>query len=136
MDQLDAVVRPSTAAWIIGGCAFFVLILAQPLKAAAHAFPKGAQPRVGATVNSPPAEVLINFDNPIEQLFAKLQVLDSSDQDETAGPVKVSADHKQLSVPVKPLKPGDYTVKWGVVAEDGHHTEGWYQFTVAGGSGS
>ena len=45
-----------------------------------------------------------------------------------------SDDQLAIKVPLKPLVPGDYHVKWSVVAEDGHRTEGSYMFTVAGGS--
>ncbi len=34
---------------------------------------------------------------------------------------------------VKPLTPGDYTVKWAVVCIDSHHTQGSYVFTVGKG---
>lgn len=108
--------------------------LASSLPARAHAFPASEQPMVGSTVNSSPPAVVITFDSPIEALFAKLEVFDSSGQDEAAGAPTVDAYHRQLSVPLKPLKPGDYTVKWSVVAEDSHRTEGSFQFTVAGGA--
>jgi methionine-rich copper-binding protein CopC len=103
-------------------------------RAWAHAFPSGEEPKVGSTVNTPPTEVVIKFDNPIEQLFAQLKVTDDTGDDVTAGPPVRSADKLELKVPLKPLKPGDYHVKWRVVAEDGHGTEGGYLFTVAGGS--
>jgi methionine-rich copper-binding protein CopC len=89
---------------------------------------------VGSTVDGSPHEVAITFDSPIEELFAKVEVSDASGRDETKGLPKVGADHRQVSVPLKPLKAGDYTVKWSVVAEDSHRTEGSFQFTVAGGS--
>jgi len=78
--------------------------------------------------------VSIRFDAPIEALFSKLDVLDSSGQSEDEGTPQVNADTRTLTVNLKPLKPGDYTIKWSVVAKDGHRTEGSYTFTVAGGS--
>jgi methionine-rich copper-binding protein CopC len=109
-------------------------ILASAHAARAHAFPASEQPMVGSTVDSSPPAVVITFDSPIETLFAKLQVADSNGQDETAGPPSVIGDRRQLSVPLKPLKAGDYTVRWSVVAEDSHRTEGSFQFTVAKGA--
>jgi|SRR5271154_4417970 len=105
--------------------------LASVLPAHAHAFPASEQPKVGSTIDSSPPAVVIRFDSPIEALFAKLEVSDSNGQNETAGPPSVAPDRNQLSVPLKPLQPGDYTVKWSVVAEDSHRTEGSFQFTVA-----
>ena len=104
-----------------------------PRLALAHAFPAAEEPRVGSTVNAPPREVAITFDNPIEELFAKLEVCSETVRDMTASAPRVSPDHRRLSTALKPLNPGNYTVKWSVVAEDGHRTEGSFQFTVAGG---
>jgi methionine-rich copper-binding protein CopC len=103
-------------------------------KAWAHAFPSAEQPLVGSTASVPPSAVTITYDAPIESLFAKLEVIDSSGQEQTKGPPTVGPDHRTLSVKLKPLKPGNYTVNWSVVAEDGHRTEGSYDFTVAGGN--
>jgi methionine-rich copper-binding protein CopC len=98
----------------------------------AHAFPNAEQPLVGSTVTTPPSRASITYDAPIESLFAKLQVIDGAGQEQTAGSPSVGPDHRTLSVELKPLKPGDYTVKWSVVAEDGHRTEGSYDFIVSG----
>jgi methionine-rich copper-binding protein CopC len=49
------------------------------------------------------------------------------------GQPEVSSDGRILSVKVKPLKPGDYTVNWAVVCIDSHHTQGSYVFTVGAG---
>jgi methionine-rich copper-binding protein CopC len=105
-----------------------------PIEAWGHAFPSGEKPKVGSTVSKPPAKVVITFDSPIEQLFAKLAVTDDAGHDVTAGAPTRSDDERQLSVALKPLAPGDYHVKWSVAAQDGHRTEGGYLFTVAGGS--
>ena len=86
------------------------------------------------TVTSPPQQVAIRFDAPIEALFSKLDVLGSSGQNEDEGTPQVNADTRTLTVHLKSLTPGEYTVKWSVVAKDGHRTEGSYTFTVAGGS--
>jgi copper resistance protein C len=120
-----AIARLQTIAVIIVACGSGV--------AWGHAFPSAEQPLVGSTVTMPPWTVTITYDAPIESLFAKLEVINSSSQEETEGPPMVAPDHRTLSVRLKPLKPGDYTVNWAVVAEDGHRTEGSYDFTVSGG---
>jgi copper resistance protein C len=96
----------------------------------AHSFPDQESPAAGATVASPPAQVTIKYDAPIEKLFDSLRVLDASGQDKAAGAPQVSDDGYQLSVPVSALGPGEYTVQWRVVCIDTHHTEGSYTFTV------
>lgn len=97
----------------------------------AHAFPEAEHPRVGSTVSSPPARVSIKYDAPIQSLFSKLEVLNSSGKAVTIGGPEVGRSHRRLSIKLQPLKPGNYTVKWSVVAEDGHRTEGSYGFTLA-----
>ncbi len=104
-----------------------------PRVAAAHAFPVGASPRVGCTLDSPPAEVVIDFDSPIESLFTKLEVLDRAGHKETIGDPAVSHDQCQLSVRLGHLAPGEFTVRWSVVSRDGHRTEGSYNFTLKDG---
>jgi methionine-rich copper-binding protein CopC len=105
---------------------------AAPL-ASAHSFPEEQHPSAGETLAAPPSEIRIKFDAPIEKLFAKLQVVDSSGKDLALGPPNISADGIELTEKVEPLKPGVYTVRWAVVCVDTHHTEGSYSFTIAGG---
>jgi methionine-rich copper-binding protein CopC len=100
----------------------------------AHAFPAAEEPLVGSTITTIPKQISIKFDAPIESLFAQLKVVDSDGNREDSAPPSVEADQRTLSVPVNPLTPGDYTVKWSVVAQDGHRTEGSYSFTLAGGT--
>ena len=109
-------------------------VLMLPRAALAHAFPEAEDPKVGSTVTVPPQQVAIRFNAPIEALFSRLDVLGSSGQHEDEGAPQVNADTRTLTVHLKPLTPGEYTVKWSVVAKDGHRTEGSYTFTVAGGS--
>jgi copper resistance protein C len=133
MDKLDALLRPAVARRRLGGYAMLAAGLLLPVTAAAHAFPTAEQPAAGATVGIAPAEVVIDFDAPIEALFATLEVRDAGGHEEANGPPAVGAGRRRLTVHLTPLAPGRYTVKWSVVAEDGHRTEGMYTFTVGGG---
>ena len=101
--------------------------------ASAHSFPESQTPSAGQKLASAPAEVTINFDAPIEKLFAKLEVTGADGRDEAAGAPQISDDGRHMSVKVGSLKPGDYTVKWAVVGIDTHHTEGSYTFSIASG---
>ncbi|MFZ0677258.1 copper resistance CopC family protein [Candidatus Binatus sp.] len=108
--------------------------MSSPIMSWAHSFPDKETPSAGQKIASPPSEVVIDFDAPIEKLFAKLEVTGADGKNEAAGAPQVSEDGRQLSVKVGALKPGDYTVKWAVVCIDTHHTEGSYTFSVANGS--
>ncbi len=114
------------------GAALAAAIMGWPRPAAAHAFPEHETPSAGATVAAPPARVAIDFDAPIEKLFAKLEVLDSAGRNLAAAPPAVDPANRRLSAAVPPLNPGSYTVAWRVECADGHGTEGSYSFTVAG----
>ena len=115
----------------------FVLTLALLMSArsvvAAHSFPEEQHPAAGQSLPTGPSEVRIKFDAPVEKLFAKLQVLDSSGKNHAAGTPQVSDDGIYLSTKLDTLSPGEYTVRWAVVCVDTHHTEGSYSFAVAGG---
>jgi len=101
--------------------------------ALAHSFPQKETPSAGQRLSAPPSEVTIKFDAPIEKLFATLEVISADGKSETVGQTLVDPSAMTLSAKLERLKPGDYTVKWGVVCIDSHHTEGSYVFSVADG---
>jgi methionine-rich copper-binding protein CopC len=116
--------------WLYVGT-ILAIVLSSPIVASAHSFPEQETPSAGQKVASPPPEVVIKFDAPIEKLFAKLEVTSADGTNEAVGGPQVSDDGLRLSVKVSGLKPSDYTVKWAVVGIDTHHTEGSYTFSVA-----
>jgi methionine-rich copper-binding protein CopC len=122
-----------TSRMCIYGAALVTIVVSNPIVAIAHSFPEKETPSAGQKVASPPSEVVIGFDAPIEKLFAKLEVAGADGTNEAVGAPQISDDGRQLSVKVDALKPGDYTVKWAVVGIDTHHTEGSYTFSVANG---
>lgn len=132
MDQLDTSLK--SLCRICAGAFMLLAIGAWPTSAHAHAMPTSEEPSVGSTMHKPPPDVVITFDSPIESLFAQLGVFDGAGRNETTGRPAVSDNQRVLSVPLRRLDAGDYTVKWSVVAEDGHRTEGSFQFTVAPGA--
>ena len=118
--------------WLYAG-ALLAIGVSNPTAARAHSFPEQETPSAGQKVASPPPEVVIKFDAPVEKLFAKLEVADADGSNQAVGAPLISDDGRQLSIKVGALKPGDYTVKWAVVCIDTHHTNGSYIFTVANG---
>ncbi|KIG01764.1 copper resistance CopC family protein [Caballeronia concitans] len=98
--------------------------------ASAHVFPRTQVPAAGATV-SPPGEVRINFDGPLEPAFSSLVVDDATGKQVNIAKSGVDAQHQEvMAVALPPLQPGHYTVHWVAVASDGHRTHGNYGFDV------
>jgi len=105
-----------------------LLVTAAP--AWGHAFPDHSVPRVGHTVDAPPA-VRIWFDGTIEPVFSTVHVEDADKRRVDKNDARVSAnDGTLLEVSLPPLAPGRYQVFWSVVARDGHRTEGSFAFRV------
>jgi methionine-rich copper-binding protein CopC len=117
----------------IAGALLVAALSGYPLVVSAHSFPESETPSAGQTIAAAPSEVIINFDAPIEKLFAKIEVTGADGKNDAAGAPQVSDDGRRLSVKLGALKPGDYTVKWTVVCIDTHHTEGSYTFSIASG---
>ena len=110
----------------------FLLALAAPVAALAHAFPENSSPHVGASVATSPKQVKVWFDGELEPVFSTLTVKNASGSQVSTGNGEVdSKNHALLETAVpKALPAGTYTVYWSVVARDGHHTEGHFAFTV------
>lgn len=111
--------------------ACLALAAAAPL-ACAHAFPSNSSPHVGATVAAPPTAVKVWFDGEIEPVFSTLVVKNAAGQQVSSGKGQVDAkDHTLLETALAQGQPaGTYTVYWSVVAIDGHHTEGHFDYRV------
>ena len=99
--------------------------------ARAHVFVNRSEPRGGATLGAPPAQIRIWFDGPVESLFAAIRV-ESDDKrrvDKGNGRVNTS-DNRLLEVTLPPLPRGRYRVFWSVIARDGHRREGNFSFLI------
>jgi copper resistance protein C len=98
-----------------------------------HAFLDRAEPRVGSTVKSSPSQVRAWFTQELEPAFSTLEVVNQSGERVDRGPARVeAASPAVLQVPLKPLGPGTYRVKWRVLSVDTHVTEGDFTFRVTG----
>jgi methionine-rich copper-binding protein CopC len=98
-----------------------------------HAFLERAEPRVGSTVKAAPSQVRVWFTEALEPAFSTLEVVNQSGDRVDRGPARVdAASPSMLQVPLKPLAPGTYRVKWRVLSVDTHVTEGDFTFSVTG----
>jgi methionine-rich copper-binding protein CopC len=99
-----------------------------------HGFLERAEPRVGSTVKTAPSQVRVWFTEPLESAFSTLEVVNQSGERVDRGPARIdAASPAMLQVPLKPLGPGTYRVKWRVLSVDTHVTEGDFTFRVSEG---
>jgi methionine-rich copper-binding protein CopC len=98
----------------------------------AHALLQKAVPGVGSTVHTAPASVTLRFSEGVEPTFSTIAVSDAGGAHyEAAAPQNAPDNQKVLSVALKPLAAGTYTVEWHATSVDTHKTEGKFTFTVA-----
>lgn len=90
-----------------------------------------ASPAHEAVLTAPPARLVLRFNSKIEHALSRVTI------ETTAGrPVALpvaratEADAARLVVPLTPLAPGIYIVRYRVLAADGHVTEGALRFTI------
>ena len=97
----------------------------------AHAYPTHQAPSAGSTVPTSHKEVAIDVDDGLEPAFSSIAVTDAQGKPVTSAKSVVDPSNKKhMSVALNPLTPGEYSVAWVAIAEDGHRTQGHYTFTV------
>jgi methionine-rich copper-binding protein CopC len=114
---------------VILSLSLIVLISAARLEA--HAFLKRAEPAVGSTVQTSPAEIRIWFTENIEPAFSTVQVFNASGKEVDKRDVRLDRSNQALlHVSLPPLEAGIYKVVWRVVSVDTHVTNGNFTFRV------
>jgi len=116
--------------------AAFVLaeLLIAPAAVPAHAFLDHADPAVGSTVPAPPRVIHLWFTQELESAFSWVTVTDRSGASVSDGPATIDPSNKsELTVKLKPLSAGMYTVKWHALSVDTHTTEGDFTFQIKRG---
>ncbi len=103
--------------------------LAAPRDAAAHAVLVASVPPAGGTVQAGALAITLRYNSRIDRVRSKVTLVQP---DSTAERLAVDAagPADQLSAAAA-LVPGAYTLRWQVLAADGHITRGDVPFTVA-----
>lgn len=112
--------------------ALAALLLLTPASGWAHAYLVTSSPARRAIVTRPPTEVQLWFNERLEPAFSSLTVIDRDGRRVDTGDVQTGGpdDPKRLSVRLRPLAPGTYTVRYRVLSVDGHIVESQFTFTV------
>jgi methionine-rich copper-binding protein CopC len=108
------------------------LSLAPLSPASAHAIVLESSPTHDAVLARAPGQVTLRFNSKIEKRFTRL-TLAAGDQAPTPVALPDGEDAEppdRLVIPLRPLGPGVYVLRYRVLAVDGHITEGALRFTV------
>lgn len=107
-----------------------LLVAATAGPALAHAMLQTSTPAHGASLDTPPVEVVLTFTEPVHPQASSAQVVDAAGRVVSKG-FEVTPDGRTVKVEVGRLARGTYTVRWKVLSRlDGHVTEGLASFGV------
>jgi copper transport protein len=121
----------SARGWTAAGLGAAALVLLLPAAASAHAYLIKTVPAASVTLNTPPPDVELTFDEAVEPRFALISVTDVHARQQTTGPVRRSpSDPDTLVVPMKKVPEGWYLVYWRAISVDGHPVQGAFTFAV------
>ena len=101
-----------------------------PQLAFAHAFLDRASPAAGSQFAVSPPSVDLSYTEPVEPAFSTVHVTDADGTIQELGKPTVRDGGRLLSIALKPLPPGVYTVEWHVTSVDTHKTQGHFTFTI------
>ena len=109
------------------------LTLAAPPVASPHAIVLESSPIHDAVLPVAPQRVALRFNSRIEKRFTRVTLAagDSAPVAVPAGDAEATPD--RLTIPLQPLGPGVYVLRYRVLAVDGHVTAGVLRFTVGPG---
>jgi copper resistance protein C len=113
-----------------GRILFLLGLLATPtVPAAAHAIVVQSQPATGSAVKGPDIDIIFTFNVRIDGARSKLTV---TRPDGSTADVALTPDPNPavLASHLTGLAPGAYSIRWQVLATDGHITRGDVPFSV------
>jgi methionine-rich copper-binding protein CopC len=113
---------------LIAGRLALLAALSLPVPASAHAILEESTPRPGASVQAGALDLRFRYNSRVDQARSRLTLIRSDHSREAIAivpdtPPDILAAHLELS-------PGDYVVRWQVLAVDGHITRGDVPFSV------
>lgn len=94
----------------------------------------GSNPKQGAKLDKQPEWIELNYSGEIQDIGTEIRVKRDG-EDYSAGEITVEGRTVKSALP-DDLKPGDYTIAWRVVSQDGHPISGTVEFTILDSAGS
>jgi methionine-rich copper-binding protein CopC len=108
-----------------------VAALLVPVTAEPHAVLVKSSPARRAVLALPPVRVELVFNERLEPAYSSVSVWTATSVRVDDGKVVVGpGDPRRLSVGLRPLPAGTYTVKFRVLSVDGHLVEGGFPFEI------
>jgi methionine-rich copper-binding protein CopC len=107
-----------------------LVLFAAPSAAEAHAILIESTPAVNGTAAGPTVAFTLRYNSRIDHARSRL-TLTLPDQSTKDLPIAESSAEDQLTSTAE-LAPGSYSLRWVVLAVDGHLTRGDVPFTVTG----
>jgi copper resistance protein C len=109
--------------WVLA-CLFFGTITLS-----AHALLESASPKAGSTVEGPEVAIVLHFNAKIDNPRSRLELL-TPDKKTVVLAIEPEQKSGDVSSRAHGLKSGAYTLRWQVLAIDGHITHGDVPFVV------
>lgn len=117
----------SFRSWLLAA----VLLLVPAFHASAHAFLYYSVPGVGSVVTNAPDKILICFTEYLKPRGSTIEVRnDKGKEVDKKDSHRDNTDWAKLYVSLPKLPPGTYKVIWHALGEDGHKTQGHFEFTI------
>jgi methionine-rich copper-binding protein CopC len=107
-----------------------VLLCAGSGPALAHAIIVEATPAAGAVVRGDRVDIHLRFNSRIDHRRSRLTILDALGKEKVVS-FDTNAPTDAITARVNGLAPGEYRLRWQVLALDGHITRGDIAFRVA-----
>lgn len=99
--------------------------------ALAHARLEASFPQANSVIGPAPAQVRLQFNEPLELPFSKVKLVDEKGAVVAAPRVATEpANSKVLVASMPALHAGAYRVQWTIVTRDGHKVRGEFGFRV------
>lgn len=94
---------------------------------------ESSNPSDGSTVSSAPTEVVLTFANAVDPATVTVELIATDESVVTLANPAQGSDDKSVRVPLPAGLSGVTTVRWKMVATDGHVMSGRFQFTIGSG---